>query len=80
MRTYDDTMFIDTFEHEYTWLNGFMRNVKRFTLRKAVIDGEMNRSWTYESLNKEANRLANALQNLGLQKNDVVMIALRNCP
>ena len=80
MRTYDDTMFIDTFEHEYTWLNGFMRNVKRFTLRKAVIDGEMNRSWTYESLNKEANRLANALQNLGLQKNDVVMIAVRNCP
>ncbi|MBQ8014437.1 MAG: AMP-binding protein [Treponema sp.] len=80
MRTYDDTMFIDTFEHEYTWLNGFLRNVKRFSTRNAVIDGETNRSWTYESLNKEANRLANALQNLGLKKNDVVMIALRNCP
>ena len=24
-RTYDDRMFIDTFEHQFTWLNGFMR-------------------------------------------------------
>ena len=36
-RTYDDTMFIDTFEHEYTWLNGFMRNVRRLSKRPAVI-------------------------------------------
>ena len=80
MRTYDDTMFIDTFEHEYTWLSGFMRNVKRFSNRPALLDPETNRSWTYHSLNEEANRLSRALQNLGVQKNDVVMIALRNCP
>ena len=30
MRTYDDKMFIETFEHQYTWLNGFMRNVRRY--------------------------------------------------
>ena len=29
-RTYDDTMFRETFEHHFTWLNGFMRNVTRF--------------------------------------------------
>jgi len=29
-RTYDDRMFIETFEHEYTWLNGFLRNVRRY--------------------------------------------------
>lgn len=80
MRTYDDTLFIDTFEHEYTWLNGFMRNVGRFAGRNAVIDTETDRSWTYKTLNEEANRLANALKAFGVKKNDVVMVATRNCP
>lgn len=80
MRTYDDTMFIDTFEHEYTWLSGFMRNVARFSGKTALIDPESKSRWTYASLNEEANRLANALQTLGLKKNDVVMAALRNSP
>ena len=80
MRTYDDTMFIDTFEHEYTWLNGFLRNVSRFGKRNALIDPETNRSWSYIELNKEANKLANALKDSGIKKDDVVMVALRNCP
>ena len=37
-RTYDDRMFIETFEHEYTWLNGFMRNVARYAEKTALID------------------------------------------
>ena len=80
MRTYDDTMFVDTFEHEYTWLNGFLRNVVRFSNHTALLDPETFRTWTYKSLNEESNRLANALQALGIQKNDVVMSAIRNCP
>jgi acyl-coenzyme A synthetase/AMP-(fatty) acid ligase len=80
MRTYDDTMFIDTFEHEYTWLNGFMRNVARFSKKDALIDPETQRKWNYKSLNEESNRLANALQTMGIGKDDVVMAALRNCP
>ncbi len=80
MRTYDDTMFIDTFEHEYTWANGFLRNVHRYGSRTAVIDPETNRSWTYRALNAEANKLAHALLNDGCRKNDVVFAALRNCP
>lgn len=79
-RTYDDTMFADTFEHGYTWLSGFMRNVRRFSRSPAVIDPETERTWTYSELNTEANKFANALQKHGLGKNDVVMSALRNCP
>lgn len=29
--TYDSQMFRETFESEFTWLNGFMRNVRRFS-------------------------------------------------
>lgn len=79
-RTYDDRMFSDTFEHEYTWLSGFMRNVRRYSSCTALIDPETSRSWTYKELDLEANRLANALKKHGLGKNDVVMSALRNCP
>lgn len=79
-RTYNDHQFIDTFEHDYTWLNGFLRNVRRYSSSKAVIDPDTNRSWTYRQLNEEANQLAHALQDDGIGKNDVVMVALRNCP
>lgn len=79
-RTYDDKMFIETFEHEYTWLSGFMRNVSRYPKRLAVLDPLTERKWTYRELNEEANRLANALKADGIGKNDVVMSAMLNCP
>ena len=46
--TYDAQMFIDTFEHEYTWLNGFMRNVRRYGNRPALIDPSTETTWTYK--------------------------------
>jgi acyl-CoA synthetase (AMP-forming)/AMP-acid ligase II len=73
-------MFIETFEHEYTWLNGFMRNVRRYKSRPAVIDPMTERSWNYTELNQEANRLAHALRADGVGKDDVVMTALLNTP
>ena len=79
-RTYDDTMFRDTFEHQYTWLNGFLRNVKRYGKKIAMQDPATERSWTYTELNREANRLAHALREDGLKKGDVVMTTLMNCP
>lgn len=79
-RTYDDRMFIDTFEHEYTWLNGFLRNVSRYGDKLAVIDPLTGRRWTYRALNEEANRMAHALRADGTGKNDVVMTVLMNCP
>lgn len=79
-RTYDDRMFIDTFEHNYTWLNGFMRNVRRYGEKKALLDPIEGQEWTYRQLNAEANKLANALRADGVGKNDVVMSILTNCP
>ncbi len=80
LRTYDDRMFRETFEHQYTWLNGFLRNVGRYGRRMAILDPATKRQWTYEALNREANRLAHALRRCGVGKDNVVMTALQNCP
>lgn len=80
MRTYNDKMFTETFEREYTWLNGFMRNVRRYGSHTALIDPLTERQWDYSQLNSEANRLADALKKDGVGKNDVVMSVLVNCP
>ena len=79
-RTYDDRMFIETFEHEYTWLNGFLRNVRRYAGKTALIDPNREQSWTYKELDEECNMLANALKEDGVGKNVVVMSILNNCP
>ena len=79
-RTYDDRMFIETFEHEYTWLNGFLRNVRRYGSKSALIDPIREKTWTYKELDEEVNMLANALKADGVGKNDVVMSILNNCP
>ena len=76
--TYDITMFKDTFEHEFTWLNGFMRNVRRFGYKTAMVDPQKEQTWTYEELNKDANRLANALKASGVKKNDTILYLLPN--
>ena len=79
-RTYNDKMFIETFEHEYTWLNGFLRNVRRYGNKSALIDPIREKTWTYKELDEEVNMLANALKADGVGKNDVVMSILNNCP
>lgn len=78
--TYDINMFKDTFEHEFTWLNGFMRNVRRFGFKPAMIDPQQDKVWTYEELNRDANRFANALKAKGVGKNDAVLYLLPNSP
>ena len=78
--TYDVEQFRDTFEHEYTWLNGFLRNVGRFGDRPALYAPEIDRRWTYQELNADANRLANALKADGVGKNSVIMYMLFNSP
>ena len=49
--TYDVTMFRDTFESRFTYLNGFLRNVSRFSTRPALNDPISGRRWTYAELN-----------------------------
>lgn len=77
--TYNADMFINTFEHEFTWLNGFMRNVSRFADRNAAVDAISGQTWSYAELNREANKLANALKTK-LVKSDIVFVQLYNSP
>lgn len=47
MFTYDVTMFKETFENEFTYINGFMRNVHRYANRPAMTDPLSGQRWTY---------------------------------
>ncbi len=78
--TYDATMFIETFEREFTWLRGFLRNVYRHPSKPALIEPVSDKTWSYAELNADANRLANALKADGVGKNDIVGMQLYNCP
>lgn len=78
--TYDIAMFKETFETEFTWLNGFMRNVNRFSNNIALVEPLLDKSWTYSELNTECNRLANAILSSGAKKSDVVFYQLYNSP
>lgn len=72
--------FKNIFESRYTWIEGFMRNVRRYGRKPAMILPEKEKTWTYTELNADTNRLCNALVNDGLQKGDVVMLQMLNCP
>ena len=72
--------FKQIFESRYTWIEGFMRNVRRYGNRPAMISPADGRSWTYRELDRECNRFANALTKAGLVKGDVLMMQLGNCP
>ncbi|MBQ9499969.1 MAG: AMP-binding protein, partial [Bacteroidaceae bacterium] len=60
--------FKTIFESRYTWIEGFMRNVRRYGNKLAMINPDDNRQWTYAELNSETNRLGNALRADGMQK------------
>lgn len=77
--TYDMRMFKETFEYEFTYLNGFLRNVRRFAARPALTCPVRDVTWSYAELNGMCNRLANALLAAGVGKNDVVVYQLNNC-
>lgn len=78
--TYDITMFRETFESEFTWLSGFMRNVSRFADKGALLDPLKEKEWTYKELNAESNKFANAMKKDGIKKNDIVFYQLYNSP
>ena len=78
-QTYNSEMFIDTFENTFTYISGFMRNVNRFSERNALTCPLREKTWTYPQLNAEVNRLAHALLNSGVVKNNIVMYQLLNC-
>ena len=73
--TYDVSAFRAVFERSFTWISGFLRNVRRFGEKTAVIDPASGRTWTYAALNQDANRLANALLAAGVGPGDEVLEA-----
>ena len=76
--TYNAKMFKETFQNDFTYLNGFLRNVHRFGERTALICPIRDLSWTYPQVNTECNRLAHALMEDGVKKQDLVMYQLLN--
>lgn len=72
--------FKKIFESRYTWIEGYMRNVRRYPNKTSMIDPVKERSWSYSELNEDVNRLSNALLADGFHKGDVVMTLLMNCP
>lgn len=72
--------FKEIFERDYTWCEGFMRNVRRFSKKSALFFPETGQSWSYGELNAEVNRMSNALLAAGIKPGDMVMFQLLNCP
>ncbi len=72
--------FQEAFETQYTYINGFLRNVARYGNQPALFQPATGQRWTYRQLNGDVNRLAHALQADGVVKEDVVMYLLRNSP
>lgn len=72
--------FREIFESHYTWIEGYRRNVRRYADKPAMIDPASHRLWTYRELDREVNRLANAMQRDGFRRGDVIMVMTQNCP
>ena len=77
--SYDSGPFRRFFEQEFTYMAGFMRNVRRYPNCPALYCTSHMKGWTYAQLNQEVNRLANSLKASGVGKGDVVMYQLMNC-
>ena len=78
--TYEVDNFKKTFEQNFTWINGFMRNVRRYSAKNAMIDPMADKVWTYRELNADVNKLANGLKANGIGQSDVVLYQLYNSP
>ena len=72
------SMFREVFEQDFTYITGFMRNVRRFGDKCAVIDPVTERTWTYAQLNEDVNQFANALHDAGIAKGDVILYQMPN--
>ncbi len=77
--SYNIDRFRKIFETEYTWLNGFMRNVRRFENEPALFCPDTGQALTYGELNRLANKFANSLAAAGIGQGDVIMYRLMNC-
>lgn len=78
--TYDALAYRTYFENDFTYINGFRRNTRRFADRTAIEDPASGRTWTYKQLGEDVDRLAAGLAELGVGRGDVVAYQLFNGP
>ena len=78
--TYDADNYRKIFESSFSWINQFMRNVRRYPDNNAMIDPIKERTWTYRQLNDDVNKLTNLLLEKGVQPSDIVFFQLYNSP
>lgn len=78
--TYDAERFRNVFEREFTYIGGFLRNVRRFGSKLALVDPQYGKKWSYAELDADVNRLANALQRAGVGVGDLTLYLLCNSP
>lgn len=60
-KTYEESMFRKVFDRDITYIAGFMRTVRKMHDKSAMYDPISEKDWTYRELNRDVNRLANAL-------------------
>ncbi|NDK90306.1 AMP-binding protein [Gordonia desulfuricans] len=77
---YDAHQYRSFFEHEFTYLNGFRRNVSRYAGTVAMIDPTTDTEWTYGRLGAAVDALAAGLAGRGVAPGDVVAYQLLNGP
>ena len=77
---YDAHAYRQYFENDFTYLNGFRRNVHRYADRIAIESPADGLSWTYAELGDRVDRLATGLARVGVGINDVVAYQLFNGP
>jgi len=77
---YDPSALRTVFDHHFTFLAGFRRNVHRYAGRPALLDPATGRRWTYAEFGADVERLAAGLAAGGVGPGDVVAFQLPNCP
>ncbi|MGV9745394.1 class I adenylate-forming enzyme family protein [Rhodococcus zopfii] len=76
--SYNARAYREYFENDFTYLNGFRRNIGRFGNRVAVSDPDTGRQWTYAQLGERVDRIATGLADAGVRAGDVVAYQLFN--
>ncbi len=75
-----NNIFMAEFEKGFSWIEGFMRNVRRAPDKTALICADSGRIYTYAQANAQINKCANALLAAGVKRGDTILYQMGNCP
>jgi acyl-CoA synthetase (AMP-forming)/AMP-acid ligase II len=77
---YDPSALREVFDRHFTFIAGFRRNVHRYATRLALLDLATGKTWTYQELGADVDRLAAGLAARGVSPGDVITFQLYNSP